>query len=282
MAVSYLADMSVVTRLAVAAVRKAVRELARSRVVAHCSITDLELGLSARNAAEWDQTQHAATSVTAEEVVAYDFHRAKQVQRMLAAAGLRDRKIPDLLIAAVTEPQRTSQMTCNTGAFTAGSALIVHDFVPSTTEPVNRTSMPSGTKRVAVPRVAVTTSRTQQCSARRGAWAYSSSSRLPRSAPRARPHAACPARDIGYRVLMSGTLLELDEGRRVSLGKLGRHGRYLAHEESDGTIVLTPAAVMSEAQARLLARPDVMADIDEFLAEPESQGARRSRPRRRS
>lgn len=81
---------------------------------------------------------------------------------------------------------------------------------------------------------------------------------------------------------MEDILIELDDRRRVSLGKLGHHQRYLVHEEPDGTLVLTPAAVMSEAQARLLAHPDVMADIDEFVAAPESQGTTRLRPRRRS
>lgn len=81
---------------------------------------------------------------------------------------------------------------------------------------------------------------------------------------------------------MSETLIELDERRRASLGKLGHHQRYLAHEEPDGTLVLTPAVVMSESQARLLARPDVMNEIDAFVAEPERHGTTRRRPRRRS
>lgn len=80
---------------------------------------------------------------------------------------------------------------------------------------------------------------------------------------------------------MADTLIELDDRRRASLGKLGRHRRYLAHEEPDGTLVLTPATVMSEAQAHLLARPEVMADIDAFVAEPERHGTTRPRPRRR-
>jgi antitoxin YefM len=76
-------------------------------------------------------------------------------------------------------------------------------------------------------------------------------------------------------------LIETDERRRVSLGKLGWHRRYLAHDEPDGTIVLTPAVVMSETQARLLARPDVMKAIDEFLADPHGKGVVRPWPERR-
>lgn len=85
----------------------------------------------------------------------------------------------------------------------------------------------------------------------------------------------------GYHEVMVDTLLELDDRRRVSLGKLGHHQRYLAHEEPDGTLILTPATVMSEAQARLLARPEVMTDIDAFVADPDSRGTARPRPRRR-
>jgi predicted nucleic acid-binding protein len=66
-------------------------------------MTDLELGFSARNAGEWDRIQHAASTLAAEEVAPEDFRRASQVQRMLAATGLRGRKVPDLLIAAVAE-----------------------------------------------------------------------------------------------------------------------------------------------------------------------------------
>lgn len=41
------------------------------------------------------------------------------------------------------------------------------------------------------------------------------------------------------------TLVELDSRRRVSLGRLGRHRRYLVREEKDGTLIFEPA-VMSD------------------------------------
>jgi hypothetical protein len=51
---------------------------------------------------------------------------------------------------------------------------------------------------------------------------------------------------------MSNTdiLIELDERRRASLGKIGRaeHRRYLAHEEPDGTIVFVPAVLTPERE----------------------------------
>lgn len=73
----------------------------------------------------------------------------------------------------------------------------------------------------------------------------------------------------------------MDERGRVSLGRLHpAPGPYLGVVEDDGTVVLRPAAVMTVSQARLLANPGLMAEIDAFAASPES-GARRGRPGRR-
>jgi len=51
------------------------------------------------------------------------------------------------------------------------------------------------------------------------------------------------------------TVLELDERRRASLGRIGRaeHRRYLVTEEPDGTIVMRPAVVITELEAKMLA-----------------------------
>lgn len=76
-------------------------------------------------------------------------------------------------------------------------------------------------------------------------------------------------------------LIELDERRRVSFGKLGHHRRYIAHEEPDGTLVLQPAVVLTEAQAGLNSRPDISTKIDDFLADPASNSVQRKRSRRR-
>jgi hypothetical protein len=76
---------------------------------------------------------------------------------------------------------------------------------------------------------------------------------------------------------MSDTvLIELDDRRRVSLGKLGRHSRYLAREEADGTLIFEPAVVLSEMEARFLANRELVAQIEDNRAHPE-----RRRPRRR-
>jgi len=63
---------------------------------------------------------------------------------------------------------------------------------------------------------------------------------------------------------MSDQLVELDDRRRVSLGKVGRpeHTRYIVEEEPDGTLVLTPAVVMSELEAKLLASRELVERIN--------------------
>jgi hypothetical protein len=76
------------------------------------------------------------------------------------------------------------------------------------------------------------------------------------------------------------TLIEVDERGRTSLGRLHpAAGRYLGEFQSDGTVVLHPATLMTPAPARLLARPDIMEAVDKLAAEP-SAGVRRGRPRR--
>jgi hypothetical protein len=93
------------------------------------------------------------------------------------------------------------------------------------------------------------------------------------------------SRSCGKDKIMESTegtksLLEVDARRRISLGALAEHDRYLVEVEDDGTIVLTPAVVMSAAQARLLAAVETSRMIDEFLDNPET-GSRRTRPGRR-
>lgn len=78
-----------------------------------------------------------------------------------------------------------------------------------------------------------------------------------------------PRRGV-YNVDMEEVILELDERRRASLGRIGRpeHRRYLVAEEPDGTIVLRPAVVMTELEARLLANPALVARIQANNADP--------------
>jgi hypothetical protein len=57
-------------------------------------------------------------------------------------------------------------------------------------------------------------------------------------------------------------LIELDSRRRTSLGKIGRHSRYLAREEPDGTLILEPAVVLTTTETALLGRPDLVAQME--------------------
>lgn len=106
MALTHLADTSVLTRLRVEAVRRALRELLGARRVARCSLSDLELGYSARNGEEWDSITSAVAALAERAPQPPDVMRALTVQRLLAVAGLEGRKVPDLLIAAVAERER--------------------------------------------------------------------------------------------------------------------------------------------------------------------------------
>jgi hypothetical protein len=60
------------------------------------------------------------------------------------------------------------------------------------------------------------------------------------------------------------TLIELDARRRLSFGKIGRneHTRYLVKEYPDGSVMLTPAVVMSETEARFWSDPEFAAHIE--------------------
>lgn len=98
----FLLDTSLVTRLRAPSVLRRIEELDRNGL-ARTSMTDLEIGFSARNADEWDRLLAALGAFRRIDVEAHHFDRARQVQRELAAGRLRGRKVPDLLIAAVAE-----------------------------------------------------------------------------------------------------------------------------------------------------------------------------------
>lgn len=104
MAVNALLDTSVITRLSFDVVRtrvgQIVGELDR---VSRASISDLEIGFSARNADEFDALVGALDAFDLVDIEPRHFRRARQVQRLLADHGLRGRKVPDLLIAAAAE-----------------------------------------------------------------------------------------------------------------------------------------------------------------------------------
>lgn len=103
MALTVILDTSVLTRLSEPSVRAAVEEVLETERVARTTITDLEIGFSARSGAEHDALLGFTAEIDELVVGAPEQRRALSVQRTLAERGLRGRKIPDLLIAAAAE-----------------------------------------------------------------------------------------------------------------------------------------------------------------------------------
>jgi predicted nucleic acid-binding protein len=103
MALSFLADTSVLTRLREPAVRAALEPAVERGEVARAGITDLEIGHSARDVREWDRLMDALQALEIVETTADHLRRARQIQRLLAAKHQRGRKVPDLLVAAAAE-----------------------------------------------------------------------------------------------------------------------------------------------------------------------------------
>ena len=103
MALTHLLDTSVLKRLHRSEVRGEVEGLALGEHLARTSISDLEIGYSARNVNEWDHLLEALSAFDLVETTTGHLRRALQVQRLLAQRSQRGRKIPDLLVAAAAE-----------------------------------------------------------------------------------------------------------------------------------------------------------------------------------
>ncbi len=103
MALTHLLDTSVVKRLGRPQVREIVEPLAAAGQLGRPSICALEVGYSARNAAEWDHLVGALDAFDPVATTTAHLRRALQVQRLLAQRSQRGRKIPDLLVAAAAE-----------------------------------------------------------------------------------------------------------------------------------------------------------------------------------
>lgn len=103
MALTYLLDTSVLTRLREPSIREAIEPRAQAGELARAGIGDLEVGFSARNAEEWDRLADALKLFELVETAAEHLRRARQVQRLLASKHQRGRKVPDLLVAAAAE-----------------------------------------------------------------------------------------------------------------------------------------------------------------------------------
>ncbi len=65
------------------------------------------------------------------------------------------------------------------------------------------------------------------------------------------------------------TLIELDSRKRAALGRLAHHDRYLARVEPDGTLILTPATVMTKQEADRFLDPEIVALVEEKMRHPE-------------
>lgn len=108
MALRFIVDTSVLTRLRISPVRAVVEAQVQARALARTSITDLEIGFSARSGEEWDKLAIAIRELELVETAQHDFVRALDIQRALAANGLRGRKLPGLLVAATAERNNVS------------------------------------------------------------------------------------------------------------------------------------------------------------------------------
>ena len=89
-------------------IRAAIEPKAARGELARAGIGDLEIGYSARSAAEWDRVIEALQVFELVETTSDHLRRARQVQRLLAAKHQRGRKVPDLLIAAAAEARSLS------------------------------------------------------------------------------------------------------------------------------------------------------------------------------
>ena len=72
--------------------------------IAHCDVTRLEMGMTARNVEEHRQLGELLDAMPQVSVTADDFRRAWDVQGLLTGRGLhRGVAVPDLLVAACAE-----------------------------------------------------------------------------------------------------------------------------------------------------------------------------------
>ena len=65
---------------------------------------------------------------------------------------------------------------------------------------------------------------------------------------------------------LDGVLIETDGRGRTNLSKLSKNGRFLAHLQNDGTIVLEPATIVTASQERLMRNPHAVDAIRDGLA----------------
>lgn len=100
----FLADTSAVARIANSPIGARLHPLMEAGLVASCTITDLEAGVSARSGSDWRRTRSARSPWPQAAIDQSVLDRALAVQGKLADQGLhRTVKIGDLVIAAAAE-----------------------------------------------------------------------------------------------------------------------------------------------------------------------------------
>lgn len=100
----YLVDKSALARMPLTPVRQQLAPIIESGQAATCSIVDLEILFSARNADEHREIRHRRQlAYTHIPLTEENFQRAIEVQGRLAVRGWHRIPIPDLVIAAVAE-----------------------------------------------------------------------------------------------------------------------------------------------------------------------------------
>lgn len=100
----YLIDKSVLARMPLEAVQKRVLPILERDQAATCSMVDLEVLFSARNAADHQSIRtRRALAYRLIEISEKTFQRAIEVQGLLAETGRHRVPIPDLVIAAAAE-----------------------------------------------------------------------------------------------------------------------------------------------------------------------------------
>ena len=112
---SDLADTSALARVSHhRGVREALIEPLSNGAIAHCDITRLEMGLTARSAGEHAELGELLQMLPFVSVDPADYRRAWQVQGLLAAAGAhRGVAPPDLLVAACAERLGLTVIHCD-------------------------------------------------------------------------------------------------------------------------------------------------------------------------
>lgn len=83
MALTHLVDTSVLTRVSEPTVRSTLGPHLKNGTAARAGISDLEIGFSARNAAEWDRLTEAIDVLILVETTDVHLRRARHVQRLL-------------------------------------------------------------------------------------------------------------------------------------------------------------------------------------------------------